>query len=79
MDEEDLSSNYYAGKIYFPVTQETMRKLVKNGIIDEQVYYKIRSCEEFLPRIEYSQQFRTVFDKVMKGLAAGKALKDIIK
>lgn len=42
-------------------------------------YYKERKCDEFLPRIEYSQQFRTVFDNVMKGLAAGKAIKDIVK
>jgi hypothetical protein len=47
--------------------------------ISGEEYFTERECDEFLPKIEYSQQFRTAFDKVMKGLAAGKAIKDIIK
>ena len=42
-------------------------------------YYQERKCEEFLSRIEYSKQFRTLFEKVMKGLAVGKEIKGIIK
>ena len=45
----------------------------------DETYYKIRKCDEFLPRLEYSKQFRTLFDKTMKYLAAGKEIKDIIK
>lgn len=47
--------------------------------ISGTLYFKERSCDEFLPRIEYSQQFRTAFDKVMKGLAVGKEIRDLVK
>jgi hypothetical protein len=42
-------------------------------------YYQPRKCDEFLPRLEYSQQFRTIFDQVIKGLAVGKEVKNILK
>lgn len=60
------------------VVEEDMCKTIGEPIHGND-FFKIRKCDEFLPRLEYSRQFRTLFDKVMRGLAAGKEIKDIIK
>jgi len=47
--------------------------------ISGSAFYEVKKCNEFLPRIEYSHQFQTIIDKIHKGLAVGKEIKNIIK
>jgi hypothetical protein len=71
--EKSVDSRDKTGKTYSSRRCQATGEKITGGN-----FYSIRKCEEFLPRVEYVDQFYNPIDRAVELIEKGKRIRDII-